>query len=114
MVSLIAARGYPTRDQDEQLAQLSVDHARTLGYYREAHEIYQRHQQGRATTEDLRQALVHYRALFADLLGAEPVGHRDPAADRAAADRTADPAADRAADPAQPASRAADHDSIHR
>jgi ribosomal protein L13E len=70
---LIAERGYPTGDYDEQLANLSVEHARTLGHYRDAHEISRRSQRGEASTEDLRQALVHYRALFADLLGENPV-----------------------------------------
>jgi hypothetical protein len=70
---LMSERGYPTGDYDERLANLSVEHARTLGHYREAHEISQRNQDGQASTEDLRQALVHYRALFADLLGTEPV-----------------------------------------
>jgi len=70
---LIAERGYPTADYDDQLANLSVDHARTLGHYRDAHAISLRSQDGSASTEDLRQALVHYRALFADLLGTEPV-----------------------------------------
>ncbi|HEU4349438.1 MAG TPA: hypothetical protein VFR35_16805 [Actinoplanes sp.] len=70
---LIAERGYPTGDYDDQLANLSVEHARTLGHYRDAHEINRRQQNGEASTEDLRQALVHYRALFADLLGEEPV-----------------------------------------
>ncbi|MCA2216839.1 hypothetical protein [Jidongwangia harbinensis] len=70
---LIAERGYPTGDYDEQLANLSVEHARTLGHYRDAHEISRRSERGEASTEDLRQALVHYRALFADLLGENPV-----------------------------------------
>src|SRR3954471_20606694 len=70
---LIAERGYPTGDYDDQLANLSVEHARTLGHYRDAHEISRRSQRGEASTEDLRQALVHYRALFADLLGTDPV-----------------------------------------
>jgi len=70
---LIAERGYPTGDYDDQLANLSVAHARTLGHYRDAHEISLRNDRGEAGTEDLRQAFVHYRALFADLLGEEPV-----------------------------------------
>lgn len=79
---LIAERGYPTGDYDDQVAHLSVEHARTLEHYRSAHDIHLRHERGEATTEDLRQALVHYRALFADLLGEEPVdytpGHQTP------------------------------------
>lgn len=75
---LIAERGYPTGDFSEQIAHLSVEHARTLTHYRDAHEIRLRNERGEATTEDLRQALVHYRALFADLLGEDPVGHEPP------------------------------------
>ena len=70
---LIAERGYPTDDYQDQLATLSVEHARTLGHYPDAHEISTRSRNGEASTEDLRQALVHYRALFADLLGEDPV-----------------------------------------
>jgi hypothetical protein len=68
---LIAERGYPTGDYDDQLAHLSVEHARTLDHYRQAHEINERNARGEATTEQLRQALVHYRSLFADLLGTD-------------------------------------------
>ncbi|MGK5440640.1 hypothetical protein ACSNN7_02245 [Micromonospora sp. URMC 105] len=75
---LIAERGYPTGDFSDQIAHLSVDHARTLTHYRDAHEIRVRNERGEAGTEELRQAVVHYRALFADLLGEEPVGHRPP------------------------------------
>jgi hypothetical protein len=73
VTQLIAERGYPTGDYDDQVANLSVDHARTLGHYRDAHAISERSRNGEASTEDLRQALVHYRSLFADLLGTEPV-----------------------------------------
>lgn len=72
---LIAERGYPTGDYDDQLSHLSVRHAQTLQHYRDAHEISLRSERGEATTENLRQALVHYRALFADLLGEDPVHH---------------------------------------
>ena len=75
---LIAERGYPTGDFSDQIAHLSVEHARTLTHYRDAHEIRLRNERGEAGTEELRQALVHYRALFADLLGEDPVGHRPP------------------------------------
>ncbi|MFF0369729.1 hypothetical protein [Micromonospora sp. NPDC005087] len=75
---LIEEQGYPTGDFSDQIAHLSVDHARTLTNYRDAHEIHLRNSRGEASTEELRQAVVHYRALFADLLGEEPVGHRPP------------------------------------
>ena len=70
---LITERGYPTAEYDELLADLSVEHANTLEHYREAHGISERNAAGQASTEDLRLALVHYRALFADLLGTDPV-----------------------------------------
>ena len=70
---LIAERGYPTGEYDDRLADLSVEHAATLQHYRQAHDISERNSAGQADTEDLRQALVHYRALFADLLGTDPV-----------------------------------------
>jgi hypothetical protein len=72
VTSLVAERGYPTADYDDQVAHLSVEHARTLDHYRDAHEISLISERGEATTEQLRQAVVHYRALFADLLGEAP------------------------------------------
>ncbi|RQW96643.1 hypothetical protein [Micromonospora inaquosa] len=75
---LIEEQGYPTGDFSDQIAHLSVEHARTLTNYRDAHEIHLRNSRGEANTEELRQAVVHYRALFADLLGEEPVGHHAP------------------------------------
>ncbi|MBT2213235.1 MULTISPECIES: hypothetical protein [Actinomadura] len=71
---VLGERGYPTRGFDEQAAHLSVEHARTLDHYRRGREISERAQGRQATTEDLRQAMVHYRALFDDLL-AVPAGH---------------------------------------
>jgi hypothetical protein len=71
VTELIAERGYPTGEYEEQVAHLSVEHARTLGHYRDAHEISQLSDRGEATTEQLRQAVVHYRTLFSDLLGVD-------------------------------------------
>ncbi len=73
VTELIAARGYPTGDADEQLAQLSVDHAATLESYRQAQEIADKNRNGQASTEELRVAVVRYRELVAQLLGEEPV-----------------------------------------
>src|SRR5262249_18817289 len=52
----------------------SVDHPRVVSNYRAARDIVRRQARGEASTEDLRQALVHYRALFEDLLGREEPG----------------------------------------
>jgi hypothetical protein len=65
----MAARGYPVVDFNQQAADLSVNHALVVEHYRAGHEIALRHTQGRATTEDLRQAMIHYRQLFEDLVG---------------------------------------------
>jgi hypothetical protein len=69
ITSVMADRGYPTEDVDQITADLSVDHANTLGRFRTAQDISGRVTDGSASTEDLRQAMVHYRALFQDLLG---------------------------------------------
>lgn len=69
---VMQARGYPVADFDQRAADLSVDHAEVVQNYRAAREIAQRNRKGEATTEDLRQAFVHYRNLFRELLE-EPV-----------------------------------------
>jgi hypothetical protein len=86
VTQVMGERGYPTRDFDEQVEHLSVEHARTLDHYRRGHEISERAARREAGTEELRQAMVHYRALFDELLGA-PAGHGP--AGQGPADRTA-------------------------
>lgn len=68
VTALMAERGYPTDGYEQQLADLSIDHSRTLDHYRSAHETRQRVGGDGASTEDLREAMVHYRTLFEDLL----------------------------------------------
>lgn len=65
---LMLKRGYPMGDFDSRAADISVDHPTVVDHYRAAHAIALRDQQGQADTEALRQAVVHYRALFAELL----------------------------------------------
>ncbi|APE25377.1 MULTISPECIES: hypothetical protein [Streptomyces] len=65
---LMRERGYPTEDFEQQTRDLSVEHGRALEHYREAHEIDRLTTSHRATTEQLRGAMVHYRALFDELL----------------------------------------------
>lgn len=67
---VMEARGYPVADFDQRVADVSVDHAEVVDHYRTAHEIASRGADGGADTEALREAMVHYRALFDDLLGA--------------------------------------------
>jgi hypothetical protein len=69
VAAVMTERGYPVEQDDQVLADLSVEHSGTLGRYRAAEEISGKAAAGTASTEDLRQAMVHYHALFADLLG---------------------------------------------
>jgi hypothetical protein len=65
---VMAARGYPVTDFEQRSADLSVDHPVMVQNYRAAHDIAVKHASGRAGTEDLRQAMIAYRALFVELL----------------------------------------------
>lgn len=65
---VMRARGYPVGDFEQRAADISVDHPQVVDHYRTAHQIAIRQRTGEADTEQLRQAMVHERALFADLL----------------------------------------------
>ncbi|HTI38165.1 MAG TPA: hypothetical protein VL484_11420 [Vicinamibacterales bacterium] len=73
---VMTARGYPMADFDRRAEDLTVEHANVVNHYRAARAIAGRHSRHEATTEDLRQALVHYRELFADLLGTSSAARR--------------------------------------
>jgi len=112
VTSVMKDRGYPTEGHDQTLADLSVEHANTLDHYRAAHQISMQAQAGTVGTEDLRLAMLHFRALFSDLLGrpsgSQPVGpatDAGPAADAGAA--RAGPATDAGAAAATDAEDAA-------
>ena len=68
VAALMTARGYPVADFEQRAADISVDHPIVVEHYRAAHGIASLQTENRASTEDLRQALVHYRALFSELL----------------------------------------------
>jgi hypothetical protein len=61
-------RGYPVEDFEQRAADISVDHGQVVDDYRAAHAVAEANERSEASTEDLRQALVHYRSLFEDLL----------------------------------------------
>jgi hypothetical protein len=65
---IMATCGYPMGDFEQRAADISVDHPVVTQNYRAAHEIAVRQASGQATTEDLRRAMIHYRALFEDLV----------------------------------------------
>jgi hypothetical protein len=66
-------RGYPVGEFEQRVEDISVDHPDVVMNYRAARTIAEAHARGEATTEDLRQAMVHYRALYGNLLGQVPV-----------------------------------------
>jgi hypothetical protein len=67
--SAMAERGYPVEDFDQRAADVSVDHPQVVEDYREGHRLAQASANGDDSTEDLRQAMRHYRSLFDDLVG---------------------------------------------
>ena len=67
IASVMSAEGYPVADFEQRAADISVDHPEVVENYRGGHRVVEA--QGRADTEDLRQGMIHYRALFEDLLG---------------------------------------------
>jgi hypothetical protein len=69
VVRVMQDRGYPMEEFEQRAADVSVDHPEVVDNYRAAHAISMANEQRTASTEDLRQAMVHYRALFQDLLG---------------------------------------------
>jgi len=69
---LLLKRGYPVADFELRAADISVDHPAVVNNYRAAQRLLSLDQRGEATTEDLRKAVVHFRALFDELLGLSP------------------------------------------
>jgi hypothetical protein len=107
VTAVLQDRGYPTEGYEQILADLSVEHARNLEDYRAAHALSESSANGSASTEDMRQAMIHYREMFDDLLddntngvgqsGAQPADNaavrdtavHDAVAENAAASETA-------------------------
>jgi hypothetical protein len=80
------ARGYPVSDFEQRAGDISVEHPGVVEHYRAGHEIAMRHERGDASTEDLRQAMIHYRALFDNLVEAEaPAGAKEKENEKEAA-----------------------------
>jgi hypothetical protein len=65
---VMVTRGYPMADFEQRAADVSVTYPAVVQNYRSACAIVRRHGRGEAGTEDLRQAMVHYRSLFDELL----------------------------------------------
>jgi hypothetical protein len=99
VTTVMQERGYPPADDEQAADDLSVEHADTIGHFRSAQAITKEAAHGSVATEDLRQAFIHYRELFADLLGEPASG--EAVNGNAAAQATA-PAGRHHAPPAEP------------
>ena len=71
VTQVMVARGYPPDDLDKRADDVSVDHPHVVENYRIARALMARRERGEASTEELRKAIVNYRALFDDLLEVE-------------------------------------------
>jgi hypothetical protein len=72
---VMSTRGYPVSNFEQRAADISVDHPLVLENYRAAHQSALRQTLGQASTEDLRQAMIHFRTLFEDLVGEPEAAH---------------------------------------
>ena len=66
---VMSTRGYPVSDFEQRAADISADHPQVMENYRTGHGIALRQTRGQASTEELRQAMIHYRTLFEELVG---------------------------------------------
>jgi hypothetical protein len=101
---VMRARGYPVGDFEQRAADISVNHPQVVDHYRTAHSIAVKRESGGGATEQLRQAFVHYRALFADLLETPATNGADAPADARPAPearRAVKSETEQAADPAR-------------
>jgi hypothetical protein len=80
---LMLKRGYPMSDFEHRAADISVDHPDVVENYRAARTIAARDERGQADTEELRQAVVHYRVLFDEMLEVRATTQEVPAAAKA-------------------------------
>jgi hypothetical protein len=76
---VMSTRGYPVSDFEQRAADISVDHPLVLANYRIAHQSALRQTRGQASTEDLRQAMIHFRTLFEELVGEPEIARRQSA-----------------------------------
>jgi hypothetical protein len=79
---VMLACGYPPSDFENRAAEVSVDHATVVEHYRAGHDIAELQSRRQATTEDLRNGMIHYRALFDELMGEEQIPLRARAVGR--------------------------------
>ncbi|HUP46673.1 MAG TPA: hypothetical protein VM779_14295 [Thermoanaerobaculia bacterium] len=69
VAEIMRTRGYPMGDFEKHASHLSVDHPRVVEHYRSGHAAIDANRDGKSSTEELRQSMLHYRALMDELLG---------------------------------------------
>ena len=74
---VMRTRGYPVENFDQVAADVSVDHPTVVQHFRTAHDIARRHSKGEGNTEDLRNAMINYRALFDELVAVPPTTDKE-------------------------------------
>lgn len=79
---VMSARGYPVKNFEQVAADISVDHPTVVQHFRAAHDIAARHAHGEGDTEDLRKAMINYRALFDELVTDGSKSEKDTPAQR--------------------------------
>jgi len=77
IMQVMQMRNYPVSDFEQRAADISVNYPVLVTNYRAAREIAVKNELHQADTEELRQAMIHYRSLFEELLGTEPVGVKE-------------------------------------
>jgi len=77
IMQVMQMRNYPVSDFEQRAADISVNYPVLVTNYRAAREIAVKNEQHQADTEELRQAMIHYRSLFEELLGTEPAGVKE-------------------------------------
>jgi hypothetical protein len=77
ITEVMQTRGYPVVDFEQRAADLSVEHADVVKHYRAARAIVDKNGQHEISTEELRQAMVHYRTLFAELVEVEEIQSKE-------------------------------------
>lgn len=99
LTRIMTARGFPMGDFDRRYEDLTVDHGEVARHYREGHDTVVRDGRGEASTEDLRQAMIHFEALFDDLVNEVTGLDKSRPATSAATTRAAESDGDGEADP---------------
>lgn len=77
ITEVMQLRSYPVSDFDQRASDISVNYPALVSNYRAARVIAVKNEQKQANTEELRQAMIHYRSLFEELVGTDPVAVKE-------------------------------------